>query len=128
MLEKQRRRGLNAPKGLDQAGRDLWSSAQHQLKAQGTWQDSDAPLLESYVRAVCLSRTAREAAATEPFVEGSKGQLVAHPGLRVAAEAERDACRYATALLLTPEARKRHDVHAPEGADDLIPFLTTVAA
>jgi len=127
MVEKQRTRGLNAPKGLDQAGRDLWSSAQHQLKAQGTWQDSDAPLLESYVRAVCLSRTAREFAAQEPFVEGSKGQLVAHPGLKVAAEAERDACRYATALLLTPEARQRHDVKAPDHEHDL-PFLAAVAA
>ena len=57
-----------------------------------------------------LARTARQAAEAEPFVEGSKGQLVAHPGLRVAAEAERDACRYAGALLLTPEARKRHEI------------------
>jgi P27 family predicted phage terminase small subunit len=126
MVEKQRTRGLNAPKGLDQAGRDLWSSAQHQLKAQGTWQDSDAPLLESYVRAVSLARTARELAAREPFVEGSKGQLVAHPGLRVAAEAERDACRYAGALLLTPEARQRHEIKAPEEGGELA-FLASVA-
>ena len=121
------KRGLNAPKGLDPAGRELWASTQRHLRVQETWQDADAPLLESYVRAVCLSRSAREAAATEPFVEGSKGQLVAHPGLRVAAEAERDACRYATALLLTPEARQRHDVKAPDHEHDL-PFLAAVGS
>ena len=120
------KRGLNAPKGLDPAGRELWAAAQRHLRAQGTWQDdADAPLLESYCRAVCLARSAREIAAEQPFVEGSKGQLVAHPGLRVAAEAERDACRFATALLLTPEARQRHDVRAPDHEHDL-PFLVAV--
>jgi hypothetical protein len=39
--------------------------------------------------------------------------IVAHPGLRVAAEAERDAARYAQALLLTPESRKRHNIEPP---------------
>lgn len=119
MVEKGVKRGLNAPKGLDPAGRELWASTQRHLRAQDTFQDADAPLLESYVRAVCLSRTAREAAAEQPFVEGSKGQLVAHPGLRVAAEAERDACRYATALLLTPEVRRRHEIKAPQEGGDL---------
>jgi len=126
MAAKERNRGLNAPKGLDPAGRELWAAAQRHLRAQETWQDADAPLLESYVRAVCLSRTAREAAAEEPFVEGSKGQLVAHPGLRVAAEAERDAHRYATALLLTPEARQRHEIRSPIESDNGLPFLAAV--
>lgn len=123
MADKRRDRGLNAPKGLDQAGRELWASAQRHLRAQETWQDADAPLLESYVRAVCLARTARAAAAEEPFVEGSKGQLVAHPGLRVAAEAERDACRYASALLLTPEARRRHEIRVPAESGNELGFL-----
>ena len=127
MSGRRRDRGLNAPKGLDPAGRELWASTQRHLRAQDTFQDADAPLLESYVRAVCLSRTAREAAAEQPFVEGSKGQLVAHPGLRVAAEAERDACRYATALLLTPEARRRHEIKAPQEGGDLA-FLAAVAS
>jgi P27 family predicted phage terminase small subunit len=125
MVGNGAKRGLNAPKGLDPAGRELWASTQRHLRAQETWQDADAPLLESYVRAVCLARTAREFAAQEPFVEGSKGQLVAHPGLRVAAEAERDACRYATALLLTPEARQRHEIKAPEEGGELA-FLASV--
>lgn len=119
------KRGLNAPKGIDDAGRELWASTQRHLRAQETWQDADAPLLESYIRAVCLARTARDIATGQPFVEGSKGQLVAHPGLKVAAEAERDACRYATALLLTPEARKRHDVRSPEG-DHAMPWIGVV--
>ena len=127
MAGKEGKRGLNAPKGLDPAGRELWASTQRHLRAQETFEDADAPLLESYVRAVCLSRTAREAAAEQPFVEGSKGQLVAHPGLRVAAEAERDACRYASALLLTPEARRRHEIKAPQEGGDLA-FLAAVGS
>jgi P27 family predicted phage terminase small subunit len=125
MAGREGKRGLNAPKGLDPAGRELWAAAQRHLRAQETWADTDGPLLESYVRAVCLARSARRAADTNPFVEGSKGQLVAHPGLKVAAEAERDACRYATELLLTPGARKRHEIKAPEEAG-VLPFLASV--
>jgi phage terminase small subunit len=77
-----------------------------------------------YVRKLLLAKTSREAAELDPFVEGSKGQLVAHPGLKVSREAERDALSIAKALLLTPEARKRHQVaaHADEG--DLDSLLT----
>lgn len=38
---------------------------------------------------------------------GSQGQLVQHPDLKTAREAERDANDYATALLLTPAARQK---------------------
>lgn len=121
-----RPRPVPPPDDFAEESRSLWLRVQRQLRDQGTWQDTDAPLLESYTRAVALARSARLAAAEEPFVEGSKGQLVAHPGLKVAAEAERDACRFATALLLTPEARKRHDV-TPAESGDALPFLAQVA-
>ena len=76
--------------------RDVWTAAQKQLRAQGTWTGrSDGPLLEAYVRNVVAGRAARR--------EGN---------LKVAAESERDSHRYATALLLTPESRKRHNVKA----------------
>jgi len=102
---------VKAPAGLtDTHSRKLWLDAQRALREQGTWANTDAPLLEAYVRSVLLARRAREAAGAEPFVSGSRGQLVPHPGLKVAADAEAAACRAAGALLLTPEARKRHDL------------------
>ncbi len=108
-------RRVPAPADFDREARELWLAVQRHLRRQGTWQDADAPLLEAYVRWVTGARQTRSEAARQPFVEGSKGQPVAHPGLKVAAEAERDACRYATALLLTPEARKRHDLAPTDG-------------
>jgi len=96
---------------------------QRHLRAQGTWAATDGPLLESYVRSVLLARTAREAAGTAPFVTGSRGQPVPHPGLKVAADAEAAACRYAGALLLTPEARKRHDLAPDSDRDSLEQLL-----
>ena len=78
------------------------------------------------MRNVVAARGARAAAAAQPYVEGSSGQLVAHPGLRVADTAEAAATRYATALLLTPEARSRHSIKAPEKTSDE-PWLSAVA-
>lgn len=106
----------------------LWRATQRHLRRQGTFADTDEPLLESYVRSVELARTARAAAAGRPFVEGSRGQLVPHPGLKVAADAEAAAWRYAGALLLTPEARKRHELGHVNGHrdDDLFPFAEVV--
>ncbi|MGI8462578.1 MAG: P27 family phage terminase small subunit [Solirubrobacterales bacterium] len=94
--------------------RVIWHAAQRQLRLQGTWENTDCQLLESYVRAILTARRAAAAAADRPFVEGSRGQLVAHPAVKAAAEAERDACRFAQALLLTPDARRRHEVKTPE--------------
>lgn len=111
------------PKDLDPAGRAVWKAAQNQLRTQGTWKRVDAELLATYCRNVALARTARSQAAAEPFVSGSQGQPVAHPGLKVAAEAEAAALRSATALLLTPEARKRHGVGAETVEDALDEIL-----
>lgn len=113
------------PKDLPKPGKTLWNSTQEQLREQGTWQDTDAPLLEQYVRTILLAQSARKAVAAEPFVTGSRDQLVAHPGVRVASEAARDAERYAKALLLTPESRSRHDIRP--GGDDGDDFTALVA-
>ncbi len=102
----------------DHDARELWLAAHRHLHAQGTWQDTDGPLLEAYVRNIVTARRARAAAEGDPFVAGSKGQPVAHPGLKVAAEAERDAQRYASELLLTPAARRRHNLKTTGGGDD----------
>jgi P27 family predicted phage terminase small subunit len=108
----------------DEYGRKVYGEARKALEDQGTWQDTDAPLLEAYVRSLVLAQQARKAVASSPFTEGSRGQLVAHPGVKVASDAERDAERYARALLLTPEARSRHDVRSRDGEE---PFLHSLA-
>jgi P27 family predicted phage terminase small subunit len=118
-------RPVPPPDDLPEHARLLWKRAQRHLRRQETWADTDAPLLEAYVRAVALARAARTAAAADPFVPGSQGQLVAHPGLKVAAEADRDACRYASCLLLTPVTRQRHDIQQP-AADDRDAFFASV--
>ena len=120
-----RPRPVSPPDDFAESGRALWLRVQRHLRGQNTWQDTDAPLLESYVRCLLTARAARQAAGSEPFVAGSQGQLVAHPGVKVAADAERDAHRYATSLLLTPEARKRHEIEPQRDGDDL-PFLHAV--
>jgi P27 family predicted phage terminase small subunit len=87
--------------------RKVWNAAQKQLRAQGTWRDVDRELLATYCRNVVAAREARVVAASEPYVEGSAAQPVAHPAIKVAREAESDARAAAEALLLTPSARRR---------------------
>jgi P27 family predicted phage terminase small subunit len=106
-------RQLPPPSDFNTEARKLWSRAQAELRGQGTWRNTDAPLLEAYVRSIVRARAAHAAAAERPFVAGSKGQLAPHPAIRVARDAEADARAAAGALLLTPEARKRHEVGPP---------------
>lgn len=105
------------PHGLDAKARTLWNLTWRALMAQGTWQPSDVEALARYVAAVQTARTMRTAAQDRPWVEGSTGQLVAHPGWKVAADADRDAHRYAEALLLTPASRRRAGVGAARPSD-----------
>lgn len=114
---------VRAPEDFDEQAKAIWKHARNHLIDQGTWAATDAPLLESYVRSLTLARTARTEAGKRPFVEGSRGQTVAHPGVKMAADADRDAERYARALLLTPEARSRHQL---TGGDNEEPFLDSL--
>src|SRR3954447_22908411 len=125
MAEK---RGPRAPNALDDPGRELWADTVRALIAQGTWAgDHDREALHRYVTAVRTAHVMRAAAECQPLVKGSTGQVVAHPGFRVAAEADRDAARYAADLLLTPAARKRAGVvaHASDGALGVAPMGPT---
>lgn len=97
---------------------ELWDRTMGELREQGTWRESDVPALERYIRALERARVAREAMGGELTAEGYNGNLVRHPNLRTAREAEKDARDYANDLLLTPAARKRHEIEsgdAPEG-------------
>lgn len=90
--------------------RNLWRKTRKQLQEQGTWQDSDVPALERYIRVLLMAKEAREQVDGKLVVRGSKEQDVAHPLLKVLRDAETDAHKYAEALLLTPAARKRAEI------------------
>ena len=105
------------PSDFDLPARAIWTAAQRQLRLQGTWSRTDIPLLAFYVRNVRLAQRAREAADEMPFQRSSSGPaMFAHVEFQVAEKAEAAALKYASALLLTPESRKRHGVRIPSGA------------
>ena len=108
------------PKDFGADERDIWSAAQRQLRLQDTWTGkSDVPLLEAYCRNVVLARNARMAAKA-----GDPGQW-----LKVAGDCEAAAHKFATALLLTPESRKRHGVQSvATGGDELAGLIEGHAA
>ena len=128
---------LDPPTGLDRVSRKRWNLTIEQLVGQGTWADSDVPLLERYVRALEVGRLARARIAgrakrnpSEAYTtRGSQGQLVQHPDLTTAREAERDANDYATDLLLTSRARRQHDIQPKRlGASRLSSIIGTGGA
>jgi phage terminase small subunit len=98
------------PKDFDSESVELWEACITQLKAQGSWVETDGELLGAYVRTRQLARELRKAVGSEYAVRGSRAesQLVPHPALKMAIEAEKDSLKYADALMLTPLQRKRH--------------------
>ena len=117
-------RPVPAPSTLSEEGKQLWKRTQRALREQGTWQDAtDPPLLEAWVRAVVLARSARALADREPIVAGSRGQPVANPLLKVAAESEARAMKYASELVLTPASRRKHGIEVKTADDDLAALL-----
>jgi P27 family predicted phage terminase small subunit len=110
---------LPPPNGFSPDERDVWNAAQKQLRAQGTWTGrSDVPLLESYCRNAVTARQARSAIAAcgGAFQSNTADRLLVKEYLKVATDAEAAMHRLGTALLLTPESRKRHGVKATNGA------------
>ena len=102
------------------------------MQEQGTFRESDLPTVERYVVALMMSRRLRASLAGRVrreaageledgeealFSRGSTGQLVPHPAVKMAREAERDAQKFADALLLGPAARARAKL---ERLDDLL--------
>ena len=103
------------PEDFDTAARDLWSAAQRQLRLQGTWERTDRPLLEMYVRNLMAARRAREAADRERYSSAVEQRAV----LKQAQDAEAAAFALAKVLLLTPEARRRHGINNQQtGVED----------
>ena len=115
---------LNAPQGLDSAGKELWHSAQSTLRKQGTWNDSDGPLLHHYVLAIDIAAKARKVLErTGPESRTADGRPAPHPQVKVARDAEADARAIATALLLTPQSRSRAGVEESKTVEDELSSL-----
>lgn len=99
------------PNDLDAESKRLWRSTIAYLTEQGTWQESDAGVLERYVRAVQLERDCRGwLQETGIVTSGSMGQPTKHPLEQVRRDALSDAHKFAEALLLTPSTRLRHEL------------------
>lgn len=89
---------------------DEWKLVWSYLDETGRGHRVDAALVEAYVGALHLAGRAREehAALGAPLTaQGSTGQPVEHPLLRLQREAMRDAAKYATTLGISPAGRAR---------------------
>jgi phage terminase small subunit len=113
---------LPPPKGFSPDERDVWNAAQRQLRAQGTWTGkSDVPLLEMFAKNVVQAREARCAISEyreSLYTANTLDRQLLKDQLKIATDAEAAAHRLATALLLTPESRKRHNVQPVEAGED----------
>jgi P27 family predicted phage terminase small subunit len=114
------------PADFDEATKKTWRASLKALRDQGTWQDSDRDALERYCRAVSRARGARALLASERLIaEGSQGQPVPHPAIRIAREAERDAAEYARDVLLTPRSRRIAGVAESSSLEDELAQLVS---
>ncbi|HEX6020616.1 MAG TPA: P27 family phage terminase small subunit [Solirubrobacter sp.] len=96
----------------------VWLEARDTLKRDERWTLVARALLDQFVRAMNSARIDRQAADDEPFVEGSTGQIVAHPGRKSAEAAEAKAIALAEKLVLTPDARARRGLSDGEPQKD----------
>lgn len=121
-----RRRDPAIPVDLDAEAVRVFERARLQLEEQGTWKAADVDLLGAYARALQTARQARariagrlkgEGEHAAYFSLGSTRQLVSHPDVQLARQAEGDAERYAAALLLSPQARTRARLATDAGID-----------
>jgi P27 family predicted phage terminase small subunit len=104
------------PADLDAESKRVWREAQRELDELGVWTAATVPLLALYCRALQTGRQARARITRRLksqgeqgafFSKGSMGQLVAHPDVGIARQAEADALGYGRELLLSPAARRR---------------------
>jgi len=110
---------IKPPSDFDEAAVSLWNRVLRELRDQGTWQASDIGCLERYVRAVHRAHAAQAIVAREGLTStGGRDQPIAHPAVRIARDAERDAAEYARDLLLTPRSRRLAGLAETSAMDD----------
>lgn len=103
------------PDDLDRQSKAVWKKTRSLIRRDGRWRPEYSLLLERYVRAIEVARLARARIAKRAEFDtdsafttrGSQGQLVQHPDLKTARDAEKDANEYARELVLTPAARAK---------------------
>lgn len=112
---------IECPADLDRESKKVWRRTRLLLSKENRWRPEYSLLLERYVRAIEVGRLARTRISARAvalarsgsgeemayLTHGSQGQLVQHPDLKTARDAERDANDYAKELLLTPAARAK---------------------
>lgn len=92
----------------------VWLAGKAELEARGDWDEVSAALLDRLVLNLREAEGMLAAAAGEPFVAGSTGQMTAHPGWGAARGCEASALAAARQLRLTPATR----LAAKDGDDD----------
>lgn len=97
----------------------MWRSALAELRGRPDFAMSDVALLERLVLNRMAADNALAQAEADPYVEGSTGQLVAHPGYAVAARCDGVAISLARQLRLSPMTRD-----AIEAEEDDVPAST----
>lgn len=104
------------PETFDQEAVALFTRTHAALVEQGTWRDHDHDLLVRYARRDQDARTFREARLQYGnFQQSSTMRVYANPAIDKERDALRDVQSLADALVLTPDARRRH---GRDGDDD----------
>ena len=104
-----------------------WEACRNELASREA-PATDWPLLERMILNRIAAADALVAAMAKPWIVGSQGQEVAHPGFVAAARADGVAIALARQLVLTPAARKALAAPAPveAPADDSLDALDAV--
>lgn len=110
---------LATPEDFDDESQQLHAETLEALQKQGTWRDHDIELLNDYVRRSQDARHFREAVDDDGrFQSSESGRIFAHPGIDKERDARRDVQTLRDALVLTPDARKKHGRDGEEDAGD----------
>jgi len=88
------------PHDLEDRWLELWRQLRDKLDERGRWSPTTSANLTRYVRCVRSAEVHQAAADAEPYVEGSTGQKRAHPGAKLARDAQAEAQELAKDLRL----------------------------
>lgn len=127
-LDEIAKRDVDDPPELPDTWKVLWRDSRTRMERDNTWHKTLRPLLDAMVRHLHDAEVLQAAASSEPFVEGSMGQLVDHPGFARADKAQDKALAIATKLLLTPESRAKHKLDEDRDADDDLSKILNAAS
>lgn len=116
---------LATPADFDAESIELHETTLKALQEQGTWRDHDIELLNDYVRRSQDARVFRAAVEADGrFTSSAGSRIFAHPGIDKERDARRDVQSLREALVLTPDARKKHgrDGDGDDAGDELDDF------